>query len=350
MTIQFNRMKGLFLFVALLTLLVSCNTQRSISGEQVKNHVKEKKERQGWDDANIHLYGDIDSVWIMTYAVTEELGKIKKGDLVGSRIVTFNQAGDVMEKVDYTIQVDITSFEDGKMVRRDTIKYGPNEVWSTKVICSYNEAGKLIEERCHYPEDSEELDTKYIFTYDSVGNLIEKAYYEPRGFENEKYTYAYDSVGNKIEAARYDASGVMLWKDTNTYDSFGKRIKYLHYIAPGSIYVTMYPIYDADGREIGNNYYSDDVMYLKSTITYDSAGNMIEHAVYSVDGELYEKFTYAYDTANNKIEEAQYRCDGKLTNKTKYTYDSYGNVIQSIEYNGENVKPINLREYTITYR
>ena len=138
-------MKKSILFTALVALLVA--TSCAGSTEQVAGQKPKAPERQGWYN-EIPLYGDVESVTITEYRVSEKFGEIVKDKITDKKFYRFNQKGDVVEKADYN--------SDGS------------------------------------------LDWKSLYKYDSQGNLIEEATYNSDGSLNQKELYKYDSQGNKF--------------------------------------------------------------------------------------------------------------------------------------------------------
>ena len=107
-----------------MTLLVA--TSCAGSGSDSKPAKKEAPERKGWSEGS--LYGDVESIAITYYALTEKFGELVKDEIYGKKVYKFNPKGDVTE------------------------------------AARYNSDGSL--------------DNKYLYKYDSQGNCIEEVEYE----------------------------------------------------------------------------------------------------------------------------------------------------------------------------
>ncbi len=141
-------MKRAILVAALATLLVA--TSCAGSGSDSKPAKKEAPERKGWSEGS--LYGDVESVTITRYKLSDKLGEVVK-DINAKKVYKFNSNGDV-------------------------------------------------EELSLFDAFSGALDCKY--KYDSQCNKIEEAHYRSDGSLSWKNIYKYDSQGNEIEWAKYE--------------------------------------------------------------------------------------------------------------------------------------------------
>ena len=170
-------MKKSILFTVLLSLLAVIAYAQKL----------EAPKRQGWNDWYGPLYGDVESVTITSYKLTEKLGKIVKDDIINKKwFYRFNQKGDVIE------------------------------------AAQYNSDGSLD---CKYT---------YKYKYDLQGNRIEAAQYNSDGSLNWKCTYKYDSQGNKVEEIEYTSDGSLFGKSFHKslckYDSHGNLIECINYV------------------------------------------------------------------------------------------------------------------------
>ena len=142
-------MKRRILFAALISLLLitSCNAK--------KTHDTTPK-RQGYAELELgsNLYGDVDSVTIIEYELTDKFGELVKDRIINKDVYKFNLRGDVVERIEYN--------SDGSFV------------------------------------------SKHLYKYDSQGNMIEEAEYDDDGSLSSKYLIKYDSQGNMIEEIKYE--------------------------------------------------------------------------------------------------------------------------------------------------
>ena len=171
-------MKRRILFAALMSLLLitSCNAK--------KTHDTTPK-RQGYKEFELdrNLYGDVDSVTITNYKLTDKFGELVKDRIINKDVYKFNLRGDVVEMIGYN--------SDGSLMG--------------KILHKYDSQGNMIESTGYYSDGS--LMEKYLYKYDSQGNMIEEARYNSDGSLDYKYLYKYDSQGNNIEKARYNSDG-----------------------------------------------------------------------------------------------------------------------------------------------
>ena len=104
-------------------------------------------ERKGW--LGEPLYGDVESITQVSYALEGKFGKIKRGETKAKTITYFNEAGDVTEH----------------------IKYDSNGTLGFKFIYKYDAAGNVTEWAWCDLDDT--LDRKDIYKYDAAGNMTE---------------------------------------------------------------------------------------------------------------------------------------------------------------------------------
>ena len=144
-------MKRPILLTALVVLLVA--TSCAGSGSDSKPTKKEAPERKGWN--GVPLYGDVESIAITYYTLTEKFGELVKDEIYEKDVYKFNPKGDVAEAARYNSY-------DGSL--------------SWKDIGKYDSQGNCIEADRYNSDGS--LSRKDIFKYDSQGNCIEYVEYE----------------------------------------------------------------------------------------------------------------------------------------------------------------------------
>ena len=193
-------MKRPILVAALAVLLVA--TSCAGSGSDSKPAKKEAPERKGWSEGS--LYGDVESIAITVYALTEKFGELVKDKIYEKEVYKFNPKGDVTEKACYN--------SDGLL--------------SCKYLYKYDSQGNQVE--LAYYDYGCSLSCKYLNKYDSQGNQVEQAHYDSNGSLISKVIYKYDSQGNQIEWAGY-SDGSLSWKNIGKYDSQGNMIEVAHY-------------------------------------------------------------------------------------------------------------------------
>ena len=262
---------------------------------------KKAPKRYGWNNEEYGLlYGDIESVIITHYDVTEKFGEIVKKKHYGKKVYNFNPKGDVIENVIYD--------SDGSLI--------------SKILYKYDLLGNMIE-KASYHSFFSWTDCRILYKYDSQGNMIEGADYDSSGSLECKYLYKYDLQGDLIEETLYDPDGSLRSKTLYKYDLLGHRIEET--------------IYGSDGLLMRQYIYK-----------YDSQGNIIETVCCNY-GAL-SKWICKYNSHNDIVEKVRCNPNTSLKCQYLYKYDSQGNRIEKIEYEGEIMKPTEMIECEIVYR
>jgi hypothetical protein len=199
----------------------------------------------------------------------------------------------------------------------------------------YNAAGDVSEVTSYNPKGLVLNLEKY--RYDAAGNKLEYTRYS--GGAEGQIAYQkiskYDSRNNIIQESGYD--GVEKFNNLYTYDAQGNlaEIQYQKNGVPGEKRVfkkdglkTHVSIYNASGKMIS-----------KMELTYDARNNLLEEIVYGVNQDILERKTYDYDEKKNLRAEAKYKLN-KMTLRTTYTYNAAGNVTEVSEESAEGGKYI----------
>ena len=175
-------MKRTLLSTALMALLLatSCAGSGSDAGTSTTPQKKEAPKRQGYNDP---LYGDVESIAVTLYHLTEKNGDVVKNGIKCKDNYKFDREGNVVEKTGYD--------SDDLQVEKDLYKY--------------DSRGNMIEEDYSYYRGSG-YKSKNTYKYDSQGNIVERELYHD-GSLSGRYLYKYDSQGNMIEEAHYDGDG-----------------------------------------------------------------------------------------------------------------------------------------------
>ena len=226
-------MKRPILFIALAALLVA--TSCAGSGSDSKPAKKEAPERKGWSGGS--LYGDVESVTITRYKLSDKFGEVVK-DIdtdYSKEVYKFNSNGDVEEYSEYNAfsgALDCKSLykydSQGNMI--EEAEYNSDGSLRWKHLDKYDSQGNLIEQAYYNSDGWLKGKSLYKYKYDTQGNEIEQACYYVGVFDdNYKYISKYDSQGNKIEVARYDSDGSLDHKYIYKYDSQGNWIEKVEY-------------------------------------------------------------------------------------------------------------------------
>ena len=302
-------MKRIILLLAIALIATSCSfTSKPLDTE-----------RQGdWDKEN-PLYGDVDSVIIISYDLYQQFGVSVPRRVEDLDIFRFNEAGDVVESLHYMwLSNRHTSF-------------------SSREVFRYDSEGDMVE-RLRYGKTEMEQDfdpmNKWRFKHDkqtNTTNVISLDYdlNDSSKYEKSKYKIIsqYDQNGDETEAAHYYLDGSLWFKYTYVYNDQGDITEKAHYNSDGSLEHKYTYIYDEQGNEIEHTFTSDiHIDTTKRSYTYDSRGNIVEEIKYD---------TYFYNSSYRTY---------------KYKYDSHGNRIEKITYVKDNPYPVTHTEYRIYYR
>ena len=217
--------------LAVLFLAVSCSDSGTNQTE------KKAPERKGWIGGP--LYGDVESVTITRYRLSDKFGEVVKciDTDYSKEVYKFNSNGDVEEHSRYN---------------------AISRALEEKSLCKYDSQGNRIEEAGYNNYGS--LSWKHLYKYDSQGNKIEEARYNSDGSLSWKHLYKYDSQGNMIELADYDSDGSLSSKYLSKYDSQGNRIEWARYEGDGSLIGKHLSKYDSQGNRIEEVEYEGEIM------------------------------------------------------------------------------------------
>ena len=113
---------------------------------------KEAPKRQGWNDYHDYgpLYGNVESITITRYELTDKFGEITKEEVREKEFYKFNLKGNVVEQYKYD------------RVGSQNYKY----------LNKYDSQGNKIEKASHNADGA--LYWKTLYKYDSQGNCIEE--------------------------------------------------------------------------------------------------------------------------------------------------------------------------------
>lgn len=286
------------------------------------------------------LKGKIKYLEKKNYSAIENSGEIEKGGFKSSRILSFNEDGNLLLEVcnseDYSSEETYIYDSNGNLIEESTsiinqittYKYnsnnhiieencyerieslGENISFNTKIkgnlICStvydFDSNGALIKEKKY---NSDKCLTEYtIYKYDSDGKIKEENVYDSYRRLEERTIYKYDSNGNMIEANSYDSDGHLFWQN----------------------------IYNSNGILIEENSYEDDGILSGQNI-YDSEGHLIGNITYDSDGEIYEEYVYKHKyNSNRQLIYGFNEKDEELYLMTIHKYDSEGKEYRCITY------------------
>ena len=90
-------MKQIFSILMLALIAIGCS-QASANSSYKK---PDAPERKGWQGKP--LYGDVESITQVSYALEDKFGEIRRGETEVEDIAYFNEAGDVTKYINYTL-------------------------------------------------------------------------------------------------------------------------------------------------------------------------------------------------------------------------------------------------------
>lgn len=249
-------MKQTFLTVATLLLLASCG-----GGAPQSDNTKAPK-RHGWYE-DIPLYGDVERVCASTHIEATFEDKSTASHFESEYCYTFNERGDVAERVEYCDMGNSATIE------------------QSQIRCQYiyDEAGRMVEERWHDKFDN--LDWKGIYKYSPQGVLIEEISYRNGDTLQDRTLYKYDAQGKKTTAEHYNAEGILQWTTRYKHNSNGLLVEETAILTDGTIDHTAHYAYDAKGNLIERSDMSEEKSDEICERKFDSKGNIVEEFYYT---------------------------------------------------------------------
>jgi YD repeat-containing protein len=274
----------------------------------VYQHSKAYK-RQGWDESQPPLYGDIERVVMSgNEVIVIEGHDMIKGVGGPEYEYVFNQRGDVVHKITRDMYFEVKKEE----------------------FFSYDADGRMLESTISHA-NGKQITVRY--KYDSNGLLIGMT--ESNNLDSQKIngTYSYDRSGNMTELVKRRADGSLCGRITYSYDSRGNKIQETSYNE--------------------NNYIDQRANY-----SYDRDGNKIEIEVIlnKRDGILGERKVVKYEPKGGMAKIMLYNRHNKLIKEQtikKWKYDNNGNAVEAYIYEKMPygvVEPVEITEYKIEYR
>ena len=148
----------------------------------------------------------------------------------------------------------------------------------------------------------------------------------------------YDANHNEIKSISYDAQDNSSSTTEYEYDDRGNMIKTVYTSqAADSEYINVHEYeYDENNNMIKSLLFMQDddgnlEIYLTTTISYDSKGNMISRTSENPYGSHNDTYVYEYDIAGRITKCSEYDEDNKLMLTYEYEYDQSGNTIKLTE-------------------
>lgn len=255
-------------------------------------------------------------------------------------------------------------------------------------LAEYNEQGFIVKltniDNSLKPCKNNNGITSWTREYDNRGNATRITFYDAEGkltLNNEKIAgikSLYDDFGNEVERSFFNTKeescmiNNLFYKVTYTYDSNGNLSKERYYDLNNNLTLNSDGLagYDYVRDERGNILESTPIGtdeklkngWLIAKCRYDSSDNLIEYAIYDMNGQAlngykYHRYIYKYNSRNQVTEMSYYGKKGELVcyNDDKYAiqhneYDAKGNRSRCTFF-GTNNEPVVCNEgwHTSTY-
>ena len=134
-----------------------------------------------------------------------------------------------------------------------------------------------------------------------------------------------------IKDAKTEPGNRRAWLSV-TYNSAGNIVEKTQYDPMGKFLERLVYAYDLRGRSIGYDEYTPtsdkgSAIPRKHIYTIDDLDNRLEYKVLESDGSIAIRFTYEYDAKGNKTASSTYFHTGAFGGKTTFTFDDKGNQI-----------------------
>lgn len=234
--------------------------------------------------------------------------------------------------------------ENGNQVEIESLKH--HDSLGEKYIRTYDDLGNMIALDLYFEG---ELEKRWIWRRDIDGNVLEYIVRvtdpEVSGYHDEENTYTYDEEGKKIEEIKY-AYGNLVGKDKFTYNENGDLAEIHSHSSNGTlVWKELYEYGDSGNlaRKIIYRYLYGG-LYCTFKYIYDTKGNLIEESMFDKYGKQEWGYQEQRDSNDNVIEMQSFGYDGRLSSKTSIEYDTMGNVTEILLLDSEG-----LLERTITY-
>lgn len=200
---------------------------------------------------------------------------------------------------------------------------------------------------CHLADGT--LKWRITCTYDAMGNLKQVNHYSEEATVKYAYVFTYNSQGKILSRDSGDDLDFIHY----TYSSAGNRLRMFQGVSRWDYE------YNVIGSLMVENEYTSDILYRKTTYSYNKKGLKESAHIYDSNGDLVSYYLYAYeeedklcreqfypyygalptvtesryDERGSLIEQTFYDPTGKVESRIRHTYDSYGNRLSSTQYN-----------------
>ena len=229
------------------------------------------------------------------------------------------------------VEMENLQFNDqGKLLQLE--QYGKNHKFKKKVLRSYDQQGRLINEKIFYRNTS--IPTyEWHYTYDENGRLKRNEFFK-KGKLRSVWDYTCDREGKEVSKSKVDEKNICVITEHNNDGSYVKIVRTT----------------DDKGRVVKNRstYNSDSLLIAREIINrkgkirhkytreYDSEGRLVKHLTYKNAKDVKSYIVLQYDKEGRIISQSDHKGNGKLKKKYTKTYNAVGQLIDYAWYNEKN--------------
>lgn len=167
---------------------------------------------------------------------------------------------------------------------------------------------------------------QYRLSYDDAGRVMEERTIKPDGHALYKkiYRYGFDEQGRQVAMIAATDDGQLAYAEFNLYDERGVLTEDLAITGNGTIEKSLY---DISGKLVYLARYFQGRLVLESTHHHGPLGRLKESRFYSGDGTLMRKDVYRYDDAGLRVEQQSefFRSAHLRKSVVTYEFDTVGN-------------------------
>ena len=193
-----------------------------------------------------------------------------------------------------------------------------------RTIHHFDRDGRLSQVELFPTQESDSA--QYHLSYDEAGRVTEERTIEPDGHVLYKkiYRYGFDEQGRQVAMIAATGDGELAHADFDLYDQRGVLTEDLAITGNGTVEKSLY---DIRGKLVYLARYFQGRLVLESTHHHGPLGRLKESRFYSGDGTLMRKDVYRYNEAGQRIEQQSefFRSVHLRKSVVTYEFDAAGN-------------------------
>lgn len=230
--------------------------------------------------------------------------------------------------------------QNGNQITKQMHKERNGKIWDGYVEkCEYDKDGNLIAEYSYKDDGIISWVSSHMYEYDQDNNKLVQYSYDVDDIRYIHYTWSYDNNGKVLNERCFNPDGSADWWNSKTYkrDTNGNMIEECDFHQDGSIRQLTICKYDSDGN-LEKEYEYNDGDILHRICEYDSDGRIVTEKVYNDDGSISwaSSSTFEYDTNGNLITRYHYDDNGNVCFQYQYEYNTNGDCIAYLGCTGDN--------------